>query len=61
MKGVHCEEKSIPSFRGRKKDALGRFVVAGNTVYISGKNGRDPETGNAVLDTIEGQTWWVLE
>ena len=38
------------------------FVVAGSTVYISGKNARDAQTGKTISDkTIEGQTWYALE
>ena len=58
---MHCEDKSIFLFRGGEKMPLANCVVVGNTVYISGKNGKDPEIGNAVSGTIEGQTWWVLE
>ena len=36
-------------------------VVVGKTIYISGMNGRSSETGEAVSDTIEGQTWRALE
>jgi len=33
----------------------------GKTIYISGMNGRSSETGEAVSDTIEGQTWRAFE
>ena len=44
-----------------KQKPYANCVVVGKTIYISGMNGRSPETGEAVSDTIEGQTWRALE
>lgn len=50
-----------PCFVAGKQKPYANCVVVGNTIYISGMNGRSSETGEAVSDTIEGQTWRALE
>ena len=55
-------EKTIyPCFVAGKQKPYANCVVAGDTIYLSGMNGRSSETGNAVSSTIEGQTWRALE
>jgi 2-iminobutanoate/2-iminopropanoate deaminase len=44
-----------------KQKPFANCVVVGKTIYISGMNARSNETGVAVSDTIEGQTWHALE
>lgn len=55
------KKKIYPCFVASKQKPYANCVVVGKTIYISGMNGRSPETGNAVSDTIEGQTWRALE
>jgi enamine deaminase RidA (YjgF/YER057c/UK114 family) len=55
------KKKIYPCFVGGKQKPYANCVVVGKTIYLSGMNGRDSETGNAVSDTIEGQTWRALE
>ena len=55
------EKKIVPCFVGGQQKPYANCVVVGNTVYISGMNGRSSETGEAISDTIEGQTWRALE
>ena len=50
-----------PCFVAGKQKPYANCVVVGNTIYVSGMNGRSSETGNAVSDTIEGQTWRAFE
>ena len=61
MKGAHHEEKIVPCFVAGQQKPYANCVVVGDTIYISGMNGRSSETGEAVSDTIEGQTWRALE
>ena len=55
------EKKIVPYFVGGQQKPYANCVVVGNTVYISGMNGRASETGEAISDSIEGQTWRALE
>ena len=55
------KRKIFPCFVAGKQKPYANCVVVGNTIYISGMNGRSSETGEAVSDTIEGQTWRALE
>ena len=55
------KKKIYPCFVAGKQKPYANCVVVGKTIYISGMNGRSPETGEAVSDTIEGQTWRALE
>lgn len=55
------KKKIYPCFVAGKQKPYANCVVVGNTIYLSGMNGRDSETGNVVSDTIEGQTWRALE
>ena len=55
------EKKIYPCFVAGKQKPYANCVVVGKTIYISGMNGRSSETGEAVSDTIEGQTWRALE
>jgi len=55
------KKKIIPCFVAGKQKPYANCVVVGKTIYISGMNGRSSETGEAVSDTIEGQTWRALE
>jgi 2-iminobutanoate/2-iminopropanoate deaminase len=55
------KKKIYPCFIAGKQKPYANCVVVGNTLYISGMNGRSSETGEAVSDTIEGQTWRALE
>ena len=55
------KRKIFPCFVAGKQKPYANCVVAGSTIYISGMNGRSSETGEAVSDTIEGQTWRALE
>jgi 2-iminobutanoate/2-iminopropanoate deaminase len=55
------KKKICPCFVAGKQKPYANCVVVGKTVYISGMNGRSSETGNAVSDTIEGQTWRAFE
>lgn len=55
------KKKIYPCFVGGKQKPYANCVVVGNTIYLSGMNGRNSETGNAVSDTIEGQTWRAFE
>lgn len=54
-------KKFFPYFVEGVKKPYAKCIVAGNIVFISGMNGRDPETGKVVSNTIEGQTWQALE
>jgi len=55
------KRKTVPCFVAGKQKPYANCVVIGETIYISGMNGRSSETGEAVSDTIEGQTWRALE
>jgi 2-iminobutanoate/2-iminopropanoate deaminase len=55
------KKKIFPCFVAGKQKPYANCVVVGNAIYISGMNGRSSETGEAVSDTIEGQTWRALE
>jgi 2-iminobutanoate/2-iminopropanoate deaminase len=55
------KKKIVPCFVAGKQKPYANCVVVGKTIYISGMNGRSSETGEAVSDTIEGQTWRALE
>ena len=55
------KKKIHPCFVAGKQKPYANCVVVGKTIYISGMNGRSLETGEAVSDTIEGQTWRALE
>ena len=55
------EKRIYRCFVAGKQKPYANAVVAGNTIYISGMNGRSSETGEAVSDTIEGQTWRAFE
>ena len=55
------EKRMYPCFVAGKQKPYANAVVVGNTIYISGMNGRSSETGEAVSDTIEGQTWRAFE
>jgi 2-iminobutanoate/2-iminopropanoate deaminase len=55
------KKKIVPCFVAGKQKPYANCVVFGETIYISGMNGRSSETGEAVSDTIEGQTWRALE
>lgn len=55
------KKKIIPCFVMGQQKPFANCVVVGNTIYISGMNARSNETGEAVSDTIEGQTWHALE
>ena len=54
-------KKTVPCFVAGKQKPYANCVVFEKTIYISGMNGRSPDTGEAVSDTIEGQTWRALE
>jgi len=55
------DKKIYPCFVAGKQKPYANCVVIGSTIYISGMNGRSSETGEAVSNTIEGQTWRALE
>jgi 2-iminobutanoate/2-iminopropanoate deaminase len=55
------KRKIVPCFVAGKQKPYANCAVVGKTIYISGMNGRSSETGNAVSDTIEGQTWRAFE
>ena len=55
------KKKIVPCFVAGQQKPYANCVVVGKTIYISGMNGRSSETGEAVSDTIEGQTWRALE
>jgi len=55
------KKKIYPCFVMGKQKPFANCVVVGKTIYISGMNARSNETGEAVSDTIEGQTWHALE
>ena len=55
------KKKVYPCFVAGKQKPYANCVVFGKTIYISGMNGRSSETGQAVSNTIEGQTWRALE
>ena len=55
------KKKIVPCFVAGKQKPYANCVVVGKTIYISGMNGRSSETGEAVSDTIEGQTWRAFE
>jgi 2-iminobutanoate/2-iminopropanoate deaminase len=55
------KKKIVPCFVAGKQKPYANCVVVGETIYISGMNGRSSETGEAVSNTIEGQTWRALE
>jgi len=55
------KKKIYPCFVMGKQKPFANCVVVGKTIYISGMNARSNETGVAVSDTIEGQTWHALE
>jgi 2-iminobutanoate/2-iminopropanoate deaminase len=55
------ERRIYPCFVAGRQKPYANCVLVGNTLYISGMNGRSSETGEAVSDTIEGQTWRALE
>jgi len=55
------EKRVYPCFVAGQQKPYANCVVVGNTVYISGMNGRSSETGEVVSDMIEGQTWRALE
>ena len=55
------EKKIYPCFVAGKQKPYANCVVVEKTIYISGMNARSSETGEAVSDTIEGQTWRALE
>jgi 2-iminobutanoate/2-iminopropanoate deaminase len=55
------KKKIYPCFVAGKQKPYANCVVVENTIYISGMNGRSSETGEAITDTIEGQTWRALE
>jgi len=55
------DKKIYPCFVAGKQKPYANCVVLGSTIYISGMNGRSSETGEAVSNTIEGQTWRALE
>ncbi len=55
------EKRIYPCFVAGRQKPYANCVLVGNTIYISGMNGRSSETGEAVSDTIEGQTWRALE
>ncbi|MCJ7785653.1 MAG: RidA family protein [Desulfobacterales bacterium] len=55
------KKKIVPCFVAGKQKPYASCVVVGETIYISGMNGRSSETGEAVSNTIEGQTWRALE
>jgi 2-iminobutanoate/2-iminopropanoate deaminase len=55
------KKKIVPCFVAGQQKPYANCVVVGDTIYISGMNGRSSETGEAVSDTIEGQTWRALE
>ena len=55
------KKKIYPCFVAGKQKPYANCVVAGKMIYISGMNGRSSETGEAVSDTIDGQTWRALE
>jgi 2-iminobutanoate/2-iminopropanoate deaminase len=59
--GVLMKKKIIPCFVAGKQKPYANCVVVGETIYISGMNGRSSETGDVVSETIEGQTWRALE
>jgi len=61
MKGSIMDKKIYPCFVAGKQKPYANCVVIGSTIYISGMNGRSSETGEAVSNTIEGQTWRALE
>jgi 2-iminobutanoate/2-iminopropanoate deaminase len=54
------KKKVYPYFVEGIKKPYAKCVVIGNTIYISGMNGRDQKTGKVVSQTIEGQTWHAL-
>ena len=55
------KKKTVPCFVAGKQKPYANCVTVGETIYISGMNGRSSETGEAVSDTIEGQTWRAFE
>lgn len=55
------KKKIVPCFVAGKQKPYANCVVMGKIIYISGMNGRSSETGEAVSNTIEGQTWRALE
>jgi len=55
------KKKIYPCFVAGKQKPYANCVVVEKTIYISGMNARSSETGEAVSDTIEGQTWRALE
>lgn len=55
------KKKIYPCFVAGKQKPYANCVVIGKTIYISGMNGRSSETGEAVSDTIEGQTWQAFK
>lgn len=55
------KKKIYPCFVAGKQKPYANCVVVGDMIYVSGMNGRSSETGEAVSNTIEGQTWRALE
>ena len=55
------KKKTVPCFVAGKQKPYANCVIVEKTIYISGMNGRSSETGEAVSDTIAGQTWRALE
>lgn len=55
------KKKTIPCFVAGQQKPYANCVVVGDLIYISGMNGRSSETGKAVSNTIEGQTWRAFE
>jgi 2-iminobutanoate/2-iminopropanoate deaminase len=55
------KKKIVPCFVAGKQKPYANCVVVGETIYISGMNGRSSESGEVVSNTIQGQTWRALE
>jgi enamine deaminase RidA (YjgF/YER057c/UK114 family) len=55
------KRRIYPCFVAGKQKPYANAVVVGNTIYISGMNGRSSETGEVASDTIESQSWRAFE
>jgi GGDEF domain-containing protein len=55
------KKKIFPCYVMGQQKPFANCVAVGKTIYISGMNARSSETGEAVSDTIEGQTWHALQ